>query len=181
MGYLTYASRTKIKELHKKGLSIQQIADEIGVCRQTIYNELKRGSDSLGSYDPEHAEELFRERQKTKGRQRLLATNNELAQYIADLILKKHYSPEQVIKNLKVNHPSNAAELKSVNTIYAAIDNGLIPGVTRDSLRSCETKMFSDGMICIPKWMRNQLQLQDGDSFYLEIIDSRIIVITKNY
>ena len=181
MGYLTYESRTKIKELHNKGLSIQQIADEIGVCRSTIYNELKRGSDSFGSYDPEHAEELFQERQQTKGRQRLLAANSELAQHIADLIVKKHYSPEQIIENLKEAPLSNTVELKSVNTIYAAIDSGLIPGVTRASLRSCESKMFSDGMICIPKWMREQLQLQDGDSFHLEIIDSRIITITKNH
>ncbi len=180
MGYLTYESRTKIKELHDKGLSIQQIADEIGVCRQTIYNELKRGSDSFGSYDPKHAEELFQERQQTKGRQRLLTINSELAQYIADLILKEHYSPKQIIKSLKEDHPSNAVELKSVNTIYAAIDKGLIPGVTRASLHSCETKMFSDGMICIPKWMREQLQLQDGDSFHLEIIDSGMITLTKD-
>lgn len=179
MGYLTYESRVKIKELQDKGLSIQQIANQIGVCRSTIYNELNRGLDNCGNYDPEYAEELFIKRQQTKGRQRLLATNSELAQYIADLILKEHYSPEQIIKILKENYISNSIELKSVNTIYAAIDSGLIPGVTRASLRSCETKMFSDGMICIPKWMREQLQLQDGDSFHLEIFDSGIITVTK--
>ena len=181
MGYLTYESRKKIKRLYDKGLSVQEIADEIGVCKNTIYNELKRSSDDCGNYDPQHAEELFQERQQTKGRQRLLATNRELAQYIADSILKEHYSPEQILKNLKEDPPSNAVELKSVNTIYAAIDNGLIPGGTRASLRSCETKMFSNGMICIPRWMREHLQLQDGDSFHLEIIDSGIITITKNH
>ena len=40
--------------------------------------------------------------------------------------------------------------------------------------------MFSDGMICIPKWMRDHLQLQDGVSLHLEIIDSGIITITKD-
>ena len=179
MGYLTYESRVKIKELYDKGLSIQKIANEVGVCRNTIKNELKRGSDCSGKYDPEYAEELFIERQQTKGRQCLLATNKELAQHIADLILKEHYSPKRIIRVLKENHPSDFIELKSVNTIYSAIDSGLIPGVTRASLRSCETKMFSDGMICIPKWMREQLQLQDGDSFHLEIIDSGIITVTK--
>ena len=63
MGYLTYESRVKVKKLYDNGLSIQKIADEIGVCRSTIYNEPKRGSDSFGNYDPEYAEKLFVERQ----------------------------------------------------------------------------------------------------------------------
>lgn len=60
-------------------------------------------------------------------------------------------------------------------TIYSAIDDGLIPGVTRESLNSYVTTMFSDGQIHIAKWVRNALDLNDGDELLFEVVDNKII------
>ena len=64
---------------------------------------------------------------------------------------------------------------KTKTTIYSAIDDGLIPGVTRESLNSYVTTMFSDGQIHIAKWVRNALDLNDGDELLFEVVDNKII------
>jgi len=51
----------------------------------------------------------------------------------------------------------------------------LIPGVTRESLNSYVTTMFSDGQIHIAKWVRNALDLNDGDELLFEVVDNKII------
>lgn len=79
-------------------------------------------------------------------------------------------------------NPPSALTLtpKSKPTIYSAIDNGLIPGVTRESLNSYMTTMFSDGQIHIAKWVRKQLDLNDGDELLFEIIDNKIVFRKAN-
>lgn len=64
---------------------------------------------------------------------------------------------------------------KAQATIYSAIDGGLIPGVTRESLNSYVTTMFNDGQIHIAKWVRNALDLNDGDELLFEVVDNKII------
>ena len=64
---------------------------------------------------------------------------------------------------------------KARATIYSAIDDGLIPGVTRESLNSYVTTMFNDGQIHIAKWVRNALDLNDGDGLLFEVVDNKII------
>ena len=64
---------------------------------------------------------------------------------------------------------------KTKTTIYSAIDDGLIPGVTRESLNSYVTTMFSDGQIHIAKWVRNALDLNDGDELLFEVVGNKII------
>ena len=51
----------------------------------------------------------------------------------------------------------------------------MIPGVTRESLNSYVTTMFSDGQIHIAKWVRNALDLNDGDELLFEVVDNKII------
>ena len=68
----------------------------------------------------------------------------------------------------------------SVNTIYSAIDNGLIPGVTRNSLHPTKAKMFSNGMVCIPKWIREEFGFHDGDSFSVEVQKDGAILFRKD-
>lgn len=69
----------------------------------------------------------------------------------------------------------------SRNTIYNAIDNGLIPGVTRDSLHSKETTVFNGGNIILAKWLRDELDIKDGDTLHFEISgDKKIIFLPFN-
>ena len=48
-------------------------------------------------------------------------------------------------------------------------------GVTRESLNSYVTTMFNDGQIHIAKWVRNALDLNDGDELLFEVVDNKII------
>jgi len=177
--YLTFEKRLKLKELLDCSISISFIAQELGVCRQTIYNELRRGKDETGNYNPFFSEKQFRLRQQNKGHSAMLKGHPELAAHVADLILQNHYSPKQIVKILESESLKEAVVPSSVNTLYSAIDNGLIPGVTRESLRSNKTKMFSGGMVCIPKRIREKFSFCDGDVFDIEILDDKTIVLKK--
>ena len=67
----------------------------------------------------------------------------------------------------------------SAVSIYSAIDAGLIPGVTRESLRPDTVKMFSGGNIIIPAWVREEYELKDGDLFRIEISKNGIITLIQ--
>lgn len=54
---LCYDDRKKIERLASKGVRVSDIADAVGVHRQTIYNELKRGGDP---YDADTAQKSIR-------------------------------------------------------------------------------------------------------------------------
>lgn len=42
---LNFADRQTIEKMHTAGAKVAAIADEVGVHRATIYNELKRGGE----------------------------------------------------------------------------------------------------------------------------------------
>lgn len=73
--HLSWNDRLRIEAFLKCGKSVQEIADEIGVHRNTIYNELKRGrythrnSDWTEEerYSPDIAEAAYREHLAAKG------------------------------------------------------------------------------------------------------------------
>jgi len=175
---LTLEMRHKIKEMRDQQYSIRKIAETIGVSPSTVHYELGRASG--GNYDPEYAEMQYRENRKALGREAIIASNKALAKYISQKILDGH-SPEKIAEMLKNEAAVDKSQFEtvSVNTIYRAIDTGLIPGVTRADLRLSETKMFSSGMVCIPKWMRDLLGLCDGDVFHITLSDQGDIILKK--
>ena len=73
--HLSWNDRLRIESFLKCGKRVQEIADEIGVHRNTIYNELKRGryihrnSDWTEEerYSPDIAEAAYRENLAAKG------------------------------------------------------------------------------------------------------------------
>ena len=67
----------------------------------------------------------------------------------------------------------------SYQTVYNAIDNGLIPGVTRESLRTSSVTMYSDGQIGIPKWIREKYGFADGDVFGIEVLENQSILLVR--
>ena len=175
---LTIIERRKIKELKEQRYSIRKIANALGFSSGTIHYELHKGdATGSGQYDPDYAELQSKRNQQEKGREPILSSNPDFAKYIADLILYEKKSPEQICAALRINNPFNVAV--SINTIYRAIDENLLPGITRESLCSHETRMFSNGMICIPKWIRNSFQFQDGDVFYIDSSDDGTITLKK--
>ena len=39
--------------------------------------------------------------------------------------------------------------------------------------------MFSNGMVCVPKWIRQELELNDGDIFCVSLLADGKIVLKK--
>ena len=175
--HLTYEQRVEIKKLLDKGESKRSIADKFGVHVSTIYNEIERGMQN-GQYVPQYAEELYRNNLSEKGPKAKLDIDKELAQHIAEMILNQEMSPKQIEMQLKKD-PQYASRYISAQTIYLNIDKGKIPGVTRETLRTEEVTVYNDGQICIPKWVREKLQIKDGDIMHLEITKSGKIVYQK--
>ena len=171
--HLTYESRMLIKQMLESGNSKKDIAIKLGVSLATIYRELER-SNGVQTYDPESVQQSYEKMMKSKGQKSILELNPELAEYIAKLVLKENLYPSQIIDRLRAdNYPTYPL---SKNTIYSAIDKGIIPGVTRENLKHKKTHIFSDGLIRIPNWIREELSLKDEDDLDIDASDGKIII-----
>lgn len=42
--HFTYTERIRLEEMRKAGYSVAVCAERLGKCRQTVYNEIKRGT-----------------------------------------------------------------------------------------------------------------------------------------
>lgn len=174
--YIKEEQRYKLKEMLDAGVTKPNIAQELGIGIRSIYNEIKRGTIN-GNYEPAYAQNEYNKKKINKGNQPILSTNTELANYISVQILDKHKSPEQIINALK-KHKKFKGAITSSKTIYSAIYNGLIPNVTKESLYAYQTHVFNDAQLTIPKWVREQLNISNGDTFNIEV-DGNKIIFTK--
>lgn len=175
--HINLEQRQKIKEMLDSGKDIYEIADTLNVHRVTIYKELKR-FDSLADYNPFYAQSLYEKKSRNKGRKGILSDTN-LAKYISDLILTEHLSPEKIVKVLAENAERFSNVPRSAKTIYSAINKGLIPNVTRESLLPKVSTVFSGGHVCIPQWVLDKLNIKDGDELLLEITKDNEIIYKK--
>ena len=173
--HLSYENRKLIKQMLESGYSKKDIATNIGISLATVYRELKRSGDSK-KYDPEIVQQSYEKMIKSKGRKNKLELNPELAEYISKLVLEKNLSPSQIIDRLRIEKYTECH--LSRNTIYAAIDKGLIPNVTRETLllKRKKTHMFSNGLINIPKWICEELDLKDNEDLDIYVSDGCVII-----
>lgn len=165
----TYEQRLQLDGYLKGGVDKKEIAESLGVCLSTVYREIKRGLNN-GVYDPNYSEQRHQQLKTIRGKKDKFLTDSVLAQQISDLILKENLSPEKVIVRLNQKN----IECPTKSTIYSAIDKGIIPGVTREDLRSKTIIVFSHGIIQIPMWVRDKINLKDGDHLKIEMIDDKI-------
>ena len=175
--HLTYEQRQKIEDMLRKDLPKRCIAEELGVHVATVYREIERGTNG-GRYDPDYAERMYQARLAEKGAPAKIEENPELAQYIADLILKQKMSPEKIAEEIKKNEKNLGVSITK-QTIYHNIEMGIVPGVTKDTLRTDSSTIFGDGQICIPKWVREKLELRDGDVLDLRVTEDGEIVYKR--
>lgn len=182
---LTLEKRLKLKELLDANEHVTNISRVLEVSRGTVYLELKR-KDPEGNYDPYYAQAHYEKLQETKGRQSMLLDkglaeyiSKAMAEYISKAILIEHLSPERIVERLSEAPHGFPAAPKSPYTIYCAIDKGLIPGVTRESLLQRTSTVFKGGQVCIPSWVREKLDIKDGDILRLEITEGGGILYKK--
>lgn len=172
--HLDLEKRNEISNMLKKNKSVKSIAEELGLHISTVYREIERGKNPLnGEYDPNYSESEYKSNLGSKGKIPFFEENAEVASLFSNLILDRGLSPEQAIVELIQR---GYTQIPSKTTVYAAIDRGLIPGVTRETLNSKMTTVFSDGMVHLPRWVRNELGITDGNNLSIELSEGRIIL-----
>lgn len=98
---LQYADRLRIEGALRTGAKVADIAREIGVCKKTIYNEIKRGlcvQQREGYifeevYCADVAEAKYQENLRAKGPDIKLGKDHEFADFVEDMIINKRFSP----------------------------------------------------------------------------------------
>ena len=116
--HLSITEREKILFFSAMGLTLSQIATEIGRDKSTVSRELRRNA---GEYSPSKAQARYQLRRKKSCRHKLLA-KPELFALVKKLFLDLHWSPEQIAARLKLeNYPIQI----SCKTIYRAIYTGM--------------------------------------------------------
>ena len=177
VGYkrITFEERKVIEKLLKEGYCALYIANFLNRSNPSIYYELKR-CKCIGNYSADYAQLDSMKRNVNKSKRPILEIDKELAQYISTLILKEELSAVDIVRRLTAEGYVNAPLSK--NTIYAAIDNGLIPSVNRKTLllKRKKTHMFSNGLIKIPKWIREELDIRDDQELKINIMQGKIII-----
>lgn len=127
--------RLRIDALYRMKIPVKEIAKQIGCCRATIYNELKRctyihtNSDLTEEvrYNPYGAQQIAEWKQTAKGPKLKIDKDHRLAKFIEEKICDEKYSPGAIIKYIR-NHPEEcnfAVDILSPNTIYSYIDKGI--------------------------------------------------------
>jgi len=118
--YLDRDERYEIARLLDAGLGVRAIAGRLHRSASTVSRELARNRDPrTGTYQPERAHRLARERQRRpKGSK--LAGSPALRAAVQGM-LDKRYSPEQASGRLKVDYPGDPAMRVSHESIYQSI------------------------------------------------------------
>lgn len=137
---ITEKERYYIELSLKKGLSVVQIACDLGRAKSTIYKEIKRGMceqkdknwNVVEKYCADTAQRKSIENMKRTGRKRKLLPTNEWLQIAKDLIISGRYSPEAVIYLIGRN--------VCVKTLYNYIWDCYVPDLTYQNLPYAKPK-----------------------------------------
>lgn len=95
--YMTRDERQQLEALYTAGIPVAKIARQLGFCRQTIYNEIKRGLyihtcdwwDEV-RYSAQKGQQRHDYMQTGKGRQLKIGNDRAYAEFLEKLIT--HYS-----------------------------------------------------------------------------------------
>ena len=170
---ITFEDRQFIQMRYNSGVSIKKIANELGYSYQSIKAEIERGY-ICNTYNAEYAQADYLLKKSSKFKKSMFESDRSLAEYVSRAILNDKMSPEDIIENLKYTK-FNVKPL-SKNTIYSAIDAGLIPGVSRETLKHKRTHLFSNGILKMPRWILDELNINDGDELSIENNNGKIII-----
>jgi IS30 family transposase len=118
--YLSLAERTVIADLHRAGVGVRGIAEELGRAPSTVSRELHRNSADRGRYLPATAHRLSVERRSQSVRTRRVLRDKELHGVVTAL-LGKRWSPEQVSHELRSHFSDQPERHLCTESIYQAI------------------------------------------------------------
>nr|WP_318606323.1 helix-turn-helix domain-containing protein [Mitsuokella jalaludinii] len=104
------------------GKSVTEIAQLLERGKSTISRELRRNAATAGQPMPYFAQTLYQQRKEACYPHKRLE-NAPLRSYIQTCILEYHWSPEEIVGRIQLEH---GCRLVSVPTIYRAIHAGLL-------------------------------------------------------
>lgn len=117
--YLSLVEREQVQDLRAAGLSIRQVAAELGRSPSTISRELRRNTVSRRGYLPHTAHRLS-VHSRSRPREPKLLADSALRSYV-QAKLRKKWSPEQISNRLVKDFPTDPSMRVSTETIYQAI------------------------------------------------------------
>lgn len=138
---LKYEDRLYIHAWLKDKIPVAKIAERLGVSRQTVYRELRRGetkkrnSDWTESevYDPYVGERHYQDGLKVRGRELKIGNDLEYLKFLEEQICDQEKSPEAALSEVKRQRKTFRTSL-CVNTIYSYIKKGIFLNVTKENL-----------------------------------------------
>lgn len=151
--YLTEAQRYQLEVMLQDKIPVKQIAERLGKCVSTIYNEIKRGTVELLSselipykvYKADYAQRDFLEKQTAKGADFKIGNDFELVNFIEDKIKNEKWSPEAVIGFIRTNPDINFKTEICFKTLYNYIHSGLFMNVRESDLKHYHKKKQKQG------------------------------------
>lgn len=146
--YMKAEERQQLEALLKAKVPVAKIAKQLGFCRSTIYNEIKRGTYmhtidyyDKAEYSAQKGQIIHDERQSRKGRPLKIGKDHAYANYLERKMLgiqkdgtidkRKRYSPAAALASAK--KAGFQTEI-SIPTLYRYIDHGLFLRLTNKDL-----------------------------------------------
>lgn len=150
---LTYTQRLQLEALLKAGVHKREIAQQLGVCLATVYNEIKRGectqkkysyTDYWGdkhykqviAYSPNIAEYKYRQNQSSHGAPLKIGNDFELVREIENKVVNDKISPCAALGEIKRKGKFHTTISKT--TLYRYIRSGYI--FTRITMQDVKLK-----------------------------------------
>lgn len=136
--YMTYQERIRMETLLKYKVPIAQIARELGCCRQTIYNEMKRGTyehEVAGFLKPRYSadkgQSIHDRACRNRGRDLKIGSDLAYANFLEEKMLRDKYSPAAA---LAAAQAAGFAMRLCVRTVYNYIEQGVFYAMTSNDL-----------------------------------------------
>ena len=146
--YMTRDERYQLEALLKAKVQVSRIARQLGFCRQTIYNEMKRGAYvhtcdywDEKRYSADKAQQLHDYNQTAKGRPLKIGNDRAYAMFLEEKMLgvqadgridrRKRYSPAAALAEArKAGYQTSVC----VSTLYSYITNRVFLHLTNKDL-----------------------------------------------
>lgn len=127
--YMTEKERYLLEGFLRAKKPVSWIAREMGFCRKTIYNEIKRGQYIHDCdwyeevrYSADKAQQIHDYNQTAKGRPLKIGNDRAYSDFLEEKIIRDRYSPAAALAAAK--RAGYQTEV-SVNTLYSYIDKGI--------------------------------------------------------
>ena len=151
--YITETQRYQLEIMLQDKIPVKQIAERLGKCVSTIYNEIKRGTVELLSselipykvYKADYAQQDFLEKQTAKGADFKIGDDFELVNFIEDKIKNEKWSPEAVIGFIRTHSEMKFKTDICYKTLYNYIHAGLFLNVRQSDLKHYRKNKKKEG------------------------------------